>query len=443
MVDLEVAVGFFEQGQVICLLSWIGIGTAVRDPASATPDRPSRVVAVQIRPLRTDDDMDAQVDLSEQAFGMVGADDRGILQRHLDHVIANGAAFGAFDDRRAVGGAMFFDTRQWWCGRAVPMAGVANVRVAPSERGRGIGRAIMATVLDEIAARGFPLSVLSPATMPIYRSFGWELAGARYTISVPSRSLRDLVRPDVTGGSAQAPRPVIRRVGPDDARATIDVVGQIHEAACDSGPITWDATGTAINLARPGYYSYLCDDGFLAYRWHNGNDAMFVRGVQAASSDTLRGLWSIVASHGSIADSVQGWINPADPLWWLTQERDASIKGRRMWMLRVVDAPAAIAARGFPSAVSMRTTLTIIDQSRPVNSGTWTLTVASGKGELAAAPAGDATVLTLGARGLAALYAGMPVASMRLAGLAAGGDRDTDAAMNAAFSATPYMLDAF
>jgi predicted acetyltransferase len=390
--------------------------------------------------------MGAQVDLSEQAFGMLSADDRGVLQQHLDHVIASGAAFGAFDEGRTAGGAMFFDMRQWWCGRAVPMAGVANVRVAPEDRGRGIGRAIMATVLDEIAARGFPLSVLSPATMPIYRSFGWELAGARYTVSVPSRSLRDLIRPDVPGGSGQAPRPVIRRAGPDDAQAAIDVVGQIHEEACDSGPITWDATGTAINLARPGYYSYLCDDGFLAYRWHNGNDSMFVQGLQAASPDALRGLWSVVASHGSIAGSVQGWINPADPLWWLTQERDASLGSRRMWMLRVVDAPAAIAARGFPPAVSMRTALTITDQARPVNSGTWMLTVASGKGELAAvtaAPAEDATVLTLGARGLAALYAGMPVASMRLAGLAAGGDRDTDAALDAAFSATPYMLDAF
>jgi predicted acetyltransferase len=390
--------------------------------------------------------MGAQVDLAERAFGMISQDDRGVLQQHLDHVIASGTAFGAFDDGRAVGGAMFFDMRQWWCGQAVPMAGVANVRVAPEDRGRGIGRAIMAKVLDEIAARGFPLSVLSPATMPIYRSFGWELAGARYTVSVPSRSLRDLVRPDVAGGSAPAQRPVIRRVGPGDARAAIDVVGRIHETALDSGPVTWDATGTAINLARPGYYSYLCDDGFLAYRWHNGNDAMFVQGLQAASPDALRGLWSVVASHGSIADSGQGWINPADPLWWLTQERDASMRSRRMWMLRVVDGPAAIAARGFPPAVSMRTTLTIIDQSRPVNSGTWMLTIASGKGELAAvaaAPTEDATVLTLGARGLAALYAGMPVASMRLAGLAAGGNRDTDAALDAAFSATPYMLDAF
>jgi predicted acetyltransferase len=398
---------------------------------------------VHIRALRADDDMDAQVDLAEQAFGALSADARGVWLQRLEHVITSGTAFGAFDGGRVVGGAVFFDMRQWWCGRAVPMAGVGNVQVAPEDRGRGVGRALMTTVLDEIAARGFPLSVLSPATMPIYRSLGWELAGGRYAVSVPSRSLRDLIPPDVPVAPA---RPAIRRIGPADAGAAIRAVSRIHEAARHCGPVTWDAMGTAINLARPGFYSYLCDDGFLAYRWHNGNNEMFVERVQAASPDALRGLLSIVASHSSMASSVQGWVNPVDPLWWLTRERDATIVSRRMWMLRVVDAPAAIAARGFPPAVSMRTALSVVDQSCPANAGTWMLDVANGKGELAAltTPAGiGATPLTLSPRGMAALYAGTPVISLRLAGLVAGGDPDNDAALDSAFCATPYMLDTF
>jgi hypothetical protein len=53
------------------------------------------------------------------------------------------------------------------------------------------------------------------------------------------------------------------------------------------------------------------------------------------------------------------------------------------------------------------------------------------------------TALSLGARGLAALYAGTPVAALRQAGLAAGGTPAGDAALDAAFAATAYMLDAF
>ncbi len=48
--------------------------------------------------------------------------------------------------------------------------------------------------------------------------------------------------------------------------------------------------------------------------------------------------------------------------------------------------------------------------------------------------------LTLGARGLAALYAGTPVTVLRQAGLASSGSPEDDAALDAAFA---YMLDPF
>ena len=57
-------------------------------------------------------------------------------------------------------------------------------------------------------------------------------------------------------------------------------------------------------------------------------------------------------------------------------------------------------------------------------------------------PAGQAP-LALGAGGLAALYAGTPVATLRRAGLADGGSPDADAALDGAFAATPFMLDGF
>ena len=60
----------------------------------------------------------------------------------------------------------------------------------------------------------------------------------------------------------------------------------------------------------------------------------------------------------------------------------------------------------------------------------------------AASPDGQ-TPLALGPRGLAALYAGTPVATLRRAGLADGGSPDADAALDAAFAATPFMLDGF
>ena len=405
------------------------------DQPDATP--------VLIRPLRPGDDLDAQVDLAVRSFGPRGRDER---RKAIADQIAAGRSLGAFDGDRPVGAAVFHDMRQWWCGRAVPMAGVASVRVAPEDRGRGIARRLMAAVLADVAARGYPLSALYPATMPLYRSFGWELAGVRETAVIPARSLRDLVPPDpvipaipdVTPGSAR-----LWRAASGDAEAVLAVVGRVHEVARDSGPITWDAATVDSWLADPDVYAYLCDDGLLVYGWHDGNHALFVDGAEAVSASTQRAFWSHIGSHASIADQVYACLSPADAFWLLTRERDAQVHRRSMWMLRVVDAQAAVAARGFPAAVSASVPLAITDQTRPVNSGRWQLTVADSKGALEPLARDAGTPLALGPRGLAALYAGTPVGTLRQAGLAAGGSLEADAVLDAAFAGSAYMLDSF
>ncbi|HJY55693.1 MAG TPA: GNAT family N-acetyltransferase [Streptosporangiaceae bacterium] len=405
---------------------------------------------ILIRAVRPDDDLDAQFDLAERSFGPGSRAGRDQRRRAVADPIAAGRTLGAFHGDRPVGAASFHDMRQWWCGRAVPMAGVASVKVAPEDRGRGVARRLMTALLDEMAARGHPLSALYPATMPLYRSLGWELAGVRDTAVIPTRSLRDLMppdpvvlaaAPDVAAGSAR-----LLRAAPADAEAVISVIGRVHQAARDCGPITWDVASVASRLADPDLYAYLSDDGFLIYRWHHGNDALFVEGAEAISAPAQRVLWAHVGSHASIADRVFARVGPADVFWRLTRDRDANVHHRSMWMLRVVDAPAAIAARGFPAAVSLTVPLAIRDDARPANSGRWALTVTDGRGALD--PLTPSAVradppFTLGARGLAALYAGTPVSTLRQAGLAAGGSPADDAALDSAFAGTAYMLDAF
>jgi predicted acetyltransferase len=410
---------------------------------------------LEIRLLRADDDPGPQLDLAERAFGAVPAAERDSRLRSLPGQLASGRILGVFAGRQPAASASFHDMRQWWYGRQVPMAGVAGVMVAPEYRGRGVGRRLMTALLDEIAARGYPLSALYPATMPLYRSLGWELAGARDTAVIPARSLRALTSPDTLSLETADPGanpdlrpgpedPGLRRAGPGDADAVIAVLGRVHQAARDCGPITRDAAMVAQWLAGPDLYAYLAGDGFLAYHWHHRNHDLFVDCAEAVSAQTVRAFWTHVGSYASIAEKVYARTGPASALWWLTNERDVDIEHRSQWMLRVVDAPAAIAARGFPGAVSARVPLHIIDGARPANAGRWELAVAGGAGALTPfepVPAGG--VLTLGARGLAALYAGTPVGLLRQAGLAAGGTPDGNEALDAAFAATPYMLDAF
>ena len=408
---------------------------------------------VVIRPLTVDDDMEAQLDLGQRAFGIYSAGQRASWAYVSRLRAGQGLFLGAFVGGEPAGAAMIHDLRQWWAGREIPCAGVASVKVAPEYRGGGIGRRLMTALLDVAAERGYPLSALYPATMPIYRSLGWELAGGNYTATIPARSLRALVAPDPAAQSADGARaalPPIRRAGPGDAAEINAVIGRAHQAARDTGPLTWDEGPTRQWLGDPDLYSYLAgDDGYACYRWGaDGHANLRVERVHAATPQALRALWSVIASHSSVARTVTALIAPNDPLWWLTTERDATIAKRSMWMLRVVDAPSAIAARGFPPAVSVRVQLEVRDQARPANAGRWQLTVDDGKGALvsdgAVSSAGAAAVpLTVGARGLAALYAGTPVAALRLSGLAAGGTADDEAALDAAFAATAYMVDDF
>jgi GNAT superfamily N-acetyltransferase len=250
---------------------------------------------VNVRPLSPDFGWDEYIDLTMRSFGPM---DGARVQPNIEPIVADGRCLGAYDGGRLVGTALYHDMRQWWHGRPVRMAGVAGVKVAPEYRGQGVGRAMMTALAELMTERGYPLSALYPATMPIY-------------------------------------------------------------------------------LAE-----------------------------------------------------------------------------RESWMLRLLDAPAAIAARGFP-ATDLAVPLQITDDLRAANSGRWELTVRAGAGRLSryrtgevhapadpACPGGQAP-LALGARGLAALYAGTPVATLRRAGLAEGGSPAADAALDGAFAATPYMLDSF
>jgi predicted acetyltransferase len=403
-----------------------------------------------IRPLTPDYSWDQYDDLVARAFG---PGDEALIRPSFEPIVASGRCLGAFDGDLLVGTALYHDMRQWWYGRAVPMAGVAGVKVAPEYRGQGAGRALMTALTALMTERGYPLAVLFPATMTIYRSLGWEIAGHRHEAVLPSRSLGTLPRADVKAAG-------IRRPAPDDAAEILEVTGRAHRDARDCGPVSWDEVTMRRWLTRPGTYAdrdryaYLARDGFLAYHWSHGHDEIFVDRLVASTAEATAALWAVAASNATVADTVRAVTGPSDPLWWMLREQDADIAERESWMLRLLDAPAAIAARGFP-ATDLAVPLRITDDLRPANSGRWELTVRSGRGRLSrdrtseetpapARPASPAApALELGARGLAALYAGTPLATLRRAGLAAGGSPDADAALDAAFAANAYMLDAF
>jgi predicted acetyltransferase len=408
-------------------------------------------VSIDIRLLTADDDLEPELDLAARAFGPYGAQEREQRLTKTRATVGAGQYLAAFDGSAQVASAKYFDMRQWWHGRSLAMAGVAGVKVAPEEQGRGVGRALMTGLLEQMAARGYPLSALYPATSSLYRSLGWEMAGGQYAVTMPSRSLRSLLPPDpLAQPPAAAPAAAaIRRAGPADVAEMFALEGDLHASRRDCGPVTYDAQTLAGLIDDPDIYCYLAPDGQLAYQWDRGNDELLVYAITAGSAPTARALWSIVASHGTMVKGVRAFVDPADPVSWLVRDPDVILSRPEMWMLRLIDAPAAIAGRGFPGGPDLTVALALQDAQLPANSGQWLLELSGGKGSLSrfdndsGPAAGLGPALRLGSRGLAALYAGTSLATLRIAGLATGGDPGGDAALDDAFACTAYMQDYF
>lgn len=419
-----------------------------------------------VRLVTAEDDLGAGVDLWHRAFGPPDPAGPDRWQAELTAARDDGHLLGAWDGARQVALAHYHDMRQWWHGGEVPMAGVSGVAVAPEARRRGVGRALMTGMLRQIAADRYPLAVLYPATSGLYRSLGWEIAGGHYLAEIPARSLARLVPPDPVAAASAWPSgaaeiahealalgppgpPVIRRATPRDAEQVIAVLGAIHSAGRHCGPATRDREAVARELADGAVFSYLAPDGFLAYTWADGR-AILVHTLVASTPATLRDLWSIVATHSTIAGTVRAAVAPADPVSLLTAEPDVLIKTHRHWMLRVVDPEAAIAHRGFPAGVAVEVMLALTDPHLPSSGANYQLRVGDRGGflyrekiKVAAPKPSGPWITSMGPRGFAAMYAGAPMAVLRQAGLVFGGDRETDEHLDAAFGASAYLLDYF
>lgn len=385
-------------------------------------------------------DIDDILDLTLRAFGGAGPEHARRRRTSAAERIAGHRYLGVRDGDRLVAAAAIIDMTQWWQGRGVPLGGVTGVVVAPEDRGRGAGTRLMAAVLERCAELGHALSMLYPATRGLYRRTGYEVAGRVNAYTFPAHALRGLAP------AAEARTP-LRRVRASDAAEVIAVLDRVHRDLRHCGPTTRGPAEVQWWLRADDVFCYLAADGLLVYSWQDGRQAIDIQYLAGASEATLRTLWDVVASYGTVADRFHARLAPDDPVFWLLRDPVGEPREAYQWMLRVIDVPAALTARGYPPGVHADVTLVVDDPVLSGNAGTWRLTIADGTAHAerattdAAAATVDAVRVTAGA--LAALYAGTPAATLRLSGLLAGGTPATDAALDAAFAGRAAALDWF
>jgi predicted acetyltransferase len=316
------------------------------------------------------------------AFGSIGSDEEvgeWAVGLEAERTLA------AFDGDTIVGTAGAFTFELTVPGGAlVPVAGVTVVGVHPTHRRRGLLRRMMDTQLDDVAARGESIAVLTASESAIYSRFGYGLAtfGVRWKLRTEGTVLASPSRADGR----------IRLLEPKDASTVVpalyDAARTRHVGEVTRSDAVWqrefrDRPGgkgprkvfTAVHESPDGRA-----DGFVRYRvredWSDGiaQHTLEVEDLYALDDEVDAALWQFLLDIDLVAE-IEARRRPLDePLRWRLDDprrlRTAVVIDH-LWV-RVVDPAAALAARTYtgddPIVLELR------DTFRPDNDGCWAVT---------------------------------------------------------------------
>ena len=391
-------------------------------------------MGVTIEELRSGDDEQRWL-LTRQAFGGTEAYDPDAPEFEPGQVVA------AYDGDELVGALILFDFATTWVGRSVRTGGVSGVVVAPQVRGRGVAHAMLAEAMRRMSDRGQVLSTLYPTTAALYRSVGYEVVGWFERRNIPLAAIP-------TGPASTLDW---RRVSFDDP-----VIDRIEHRMVEQhdGWFTPDHVWSAWHAHRwandrsTNRYAYLGrrgdeDVAAVVYRYDSSEALMFelaAETIVATDGNGLAAALGFLAGHGTTSGHVQTSLPRSLLALHLPNVQEARVASDWPWMLRLVDLPAAVAARGWSPSVSGRAELDVQDDTWPANSGRWVLEVDGGRAELA--PGGDGRT-PLSIQDLARIYAGCDVGTMAAAGrlsAADPGDLDLLAAAARSRPTIPYFF---
>jgi len=392
-------------------------------------------VALVQRPL-SESDLDQMWEIELEAFNVDPAHRES--WRRWECAAGPERFEGIFLDGRLIAAAGVLGLGQWFGERSVPMGGVRAVVVRSEHRGRGHATRAVRACLAAMRARGEVVSALYPAVVRPYRRLGWGIAGTLVFRTVPTRAL----------AAVPASTVPVRRATASDRdviRACYERVARDTNGFVDRSSGRWDWMFWRI---ADDYVFVAGEDGYVVYRHLDKPPAgpegfrILVLELVATTADAYRALWGLLAAASSVVPAITYRSGPTDLLSSLLDGLEIAVARERQWMLRLVDAPAAIAARGWTQDRRVAVPLDIVDDDCPWNAGRHVLVVEDGHGQLE--PGGSGAV-RLGIGAFSSLYSGFATTPLLArTGLLEGGTAIERAALDRVFAGpTPWMLDEF
>jgi predicted N-acetyltransferase YhbS len=287
-------------------------------------------------------------------------------------------------------------------GVSIPMGGIGAVATHPKARGQGHMSELLYRVIDEMRARGYPLSWLG-GDRQRYKIFGWERAGMTYELKFTRRSLER---------AGVAPVPIEAQV-PEDA---VDVVAR------------WQSLPVC-HAHRPNLALQLRKDGLRIWTAERGYAIAHGR---TWGSSSIAEVVSATGQEAGMIRAVLEWTDREDTTWELPAsdtERIARLmpyasgwRAGNWQMYRIVDL-AGLLARMVPVLSRRAGTVRDLDLSIGVEEhdrlDEATLAIRGGKVEVIPGRHAERTVTWSPVEAARILLGGPPTAAEVPAGLAA------------------------
>ncbi|WP_130339227.1 GNAT family N-acetyltransferase [Micromonospora kangleipakensis] len=287
------------------------------------------------------------------------------------------------DGTTAVAHAAAFTRELGVPGASVPAAHVTMVSVAPTHRRRGLLTALMRRQLREIRDAGRePIAVLWASEGRIYPRFGYGLAAQRLTVSCDTTELR-LPEPASVAGTLRLDQPVARQA---ELARLYDRVRADRPGWSNRDERWWRYVVADVKSLREGaterrvllHEGPSGLDGYALFRTKDEWDGSGPRGevrvdeVVAEHPDAYLALWRLLLSIDLTRRLSFRTAAVDEPLLWLVNEprRLGAQLSDGLWV-RVVDLPAALAARRY--ATDLDVVIEVTDELLPENAGRWRL----------------------------------------------------------------------
>ena len=356
---------------------------------------------MDLRPVTADELPVAHAAL-ELAFGSDPVEGTAEVERAI---LDPARTLSAWDGDAVVATAAWHDLTMTLPGGQAPVAGVTWVGVAPTHRRQGLLGALMGRQLDDLHEQGRAVAALWASEGAIYQRFGYGLASWHATLEL--RRGAAMTRPVDTAG--------LRVVAP-----AAEVLAPLYDAVLADRPGWYarDAAWWTYRLHDPehrreGFASLRAvvdgDAGYATYRTKNqwgaaGPDGTVkVQEVVARTPESEARLWRFLLDQ-DLMTTVGAWAQPVDtPLLHLLAEPRAAQPhvADGLWV-RLVDLPAALSLRSYPS--SYDGVLEVMDDRCPWNAGQWRVSL--GPDGASCTATSDEPDLRLDVRDLGAAYLG-------------------------------------